>query len=72
MRILLLLMLTLPVAGCAAGPTALGITGPGQAQARPAQANSDTAIMDPDLNGSRYAPSLVPTTNGGHYWGYNN
>ena len=66
-----LLLLLLPLAACAGSPGALGITGPRGAQVAPLPSDSDTGAVDPTLRGSRYAPTMVPTTNGGRYWGYN-
>ena len=64
------LLLLVPLAACAAGPGTLGITGPGGAQVAPPPTDTDTGAVDPLMRGNRYAPSMVPTTNGGRYWGY--
>ena len=74
MRILLPLCLLL--AGCAAGPQSLGITGPGTQSAAPASASAgvpnDPLDNPATLNsGARYGPTYAPTTNGGLYWGNN-
>lgn len=70
MRIFALLLL-IGLAGCSGDPGALGITGPGGSQVAPAPTNAENGVTNPELKGSRFAPSMVPTTNGGHYWGYN-
>jgi len=70
MRIFALLLL-LALAGCTEGPGALGITGPGAAQAAPQPTDAETGALNPELKRSRFAPSVAPTTNGGRYWGYN-
>lgn len=70
MRIFVLPLL-LALAGCTENPGALGITGPGMTQAPPPPSDADTGAMNPELRGNRFAPSMVPTTNGGRYWGYN-
>ncbi len=70
-----LLAVLLALAACAGDPRSLGITGPGKA---PASATVDTPgaglpgtdMPDPLQSGSRFAPSVVPTTSGGRYWGY--
>jgi hypothetical protein len=67
MRLLILPLLICPVllslAGCAADPKALGITGPGQlAQPRPA-----TEVMP---GGDLAAPDM-PNSGNGRFWGYN-
>ena len=63
------------LAGCASSPAALGITGPGKTQSvaepPPIFEQPETGADTWQPNGDRYAPSMVPTTNGGRYWGYN-
>jgi hypothetical protein len=71
MRCLALMLLLLPLAACASGPGALGITGPGATQVAQPPAEPDTNAVDPTQGGSRYAPGMIPTTSGGRYWGYN-
>jgi len=70
MRIFVLLLL-LALAGCTGNPGALGITGPRDAQVVPQATDAETGAMNPELKSNRYAPSMVPTTDGGRYWGYN-
>jgi hypothetical protein len=63
------------LAGCAASPQSLGITGPGTSATAPAPAAAE-APADPLDNpaalqsGGRYGPGYAPTTGGGRYWGY--
>jgi hypothetical protein len=74
MRFIPLFALLLPLAACAGGPQALGITGP--QGAKPAEAVVPAPPTDPFDNpdtlqsGGRYGPGYTPTTNGGHFWGY--
>ena len=74
-RVPLLLMLLLPLAGCAGGPQALGITGPhGSTLGRiPGPAAGQDPLDNPNAldSGTRYAPGIKPTTGSGRYWGYN-
>lgn len=73
MRFLALLLLVF-LSACAQGPGALGITGPRGAPAVPAvpePTHTATGTMSPEVKANRFAPSMVPTTNGGRYWGYN-
>jgi hypothetical protein len=75
MRVLILALLMLPLAACAGGPQALGITGPdGGRGAAPVAAPepSTNPFENPDTmqSGERYGPSSAPTTGGGHFWGY--
>ncbi|MBV9247926.1 MAG: hypothetical protein JO227_01585 [Acetobacteraceae bacterium] len=64
------LILTM-MGGCASGPEALGITGPGGSEGlsvpSPEQVLERTG---PFQSGGRYAPSMVPSTGNGRYWGY--
>ena len=72
-RVALLLMLLL-LAACAAGPQALGITGPQGSISAPATAPATGDPLDnPDIlqSGGRYGPNYAPTTGGGRFWGYN-
>ncbi|HVC61334.1 MAG TPA: hypothetical protein VND19_13345 [Acetobacteraceae bacterium] len=75
MRVIALAMLLLPLAACAGGPRALGIIGPrGTAPAPVAgPAPSSDPFDNPDTlrSGTRYGPSYTPSTDGGHFWGYN-
>ncbi len=74
MRFVALIVLLLPLAACAGGPEALGITGPDGG--KPAAVAAPGAPSDPFDNpdtlqsGGRYGPGYAPTTNGGHFWGY--
>jgi hypothetical protein len=69
-----ILLLLVALTACAGDPRALGITGPGH---QPAQAETPSGLYpgdstgDESLTGERYAPSMIPTTSGGRYWGYN-
>lgn len=74
-RITLLLLLVVPLVGCAGGPQALGITGPrgtslGTTTGPPP---GEDPLDSPNAyqSGTRYSPSPGPTTGSGHYWGYN-
>lgn len=67
----LALMLLVFLSACAQGPGALGITGPRGAPAEPAATHAATGAMSPETKANRFAPSMVPTTDGGRYWGYN-
>jgi len=75
MRYFALIVLFLPLAACAGGPQALGITGPNGGKAAPAAAPPPAG--DPFDNpeslqsGTRYGPSYAPSSGGGHFWGYN-
>jgi hypothetical protein len=75
MRCTILFALLLPLAACATGPSALGITGPQGGP--PASAAEPPPSSDPFDNpdtlqsGSRYGPSYGPSSGGGHFWGYN-
>ncbi len=70
-RTLAFAVVTLPLlAGCAASPQSLGLTG-AQPIAPPPVAN-DATIGNPGIgvdNGMDYAPSLVPSTGAGRYYG---
>lgn len=71
MRCLTLMLVLLPLVACTSGPGTLGITGPRDTQVAQPPDDPDTGAVDPTQRGSRYAPSMLPTTNGGRYWGYN-
>jgi hypothetical protein len=68
------MVLLSPLAACAGGPQALGITGPDGGV--PGSAAAPAPPVDPFDNpetlqsGGRYGPNYAPTTNGGHFWGY--
>ena len=64
-------LLLLVLAGCTGDPGALGITGPRGSQVVPQATDAETGAMTPEMKSNRYAPSFVPTTDGGRYWGYN-
>ena len=68
----ILLAVPLLLAGCAAGPQALGITGPGAQPAAPATEAAPDPFDNPNAmqSGGRYGPSYAPTTGSGRYWGY--
>jgi hypothetical protein len=74
MRLAALIVLLMPLAACAGGPQALGITGPEGATPAPAAAPAPPTdpFDNPDTlqSGGRYGPSYAPTTNGGRFWGY--
>jgi hypothetical protein len=74
-RLTLLLLLVLPLAGCAGGPQALGITGPRGSSlgttAGPQPGEDPLDSPNAYQAGTRYSPSSGPTTGSGHYWGYN-
>jgi hypothetical protein len=71
----LLLLLLLPLAGCAGGPQALGITGPRDSSlgttAAPPPGQDPLDSPNAFQSGTRYSPSTGPTTGSGRYWGYN-
>jgi hypothetical protein len=75
MRIIALATLLVLLAGCAGGPQAFGITGPDGGKSGPAAAAPPPSdpFDNPDTldSGARYGPTYEPTTNGGHFWGYN-
>ncbi len=74
MRFVILVVLLLPLAACAGGPQALGITGPngGKPAAAAPQPQSDPFDNPNTLeSGGRYGPNAAPTTDGGRFWGYN-
>jgi len=64
----------LPLAACAGGPQALGITGPqgGAPAAVVAPAPPADPFDNPEAlqSGTRFGPSYTPSTSGGHFWGY--
>lgn len=70
-RLRLTVVSILPVlAGCAATPASLGLTGRGLATPPPQASDADLGV--PGLyegSGGLYAPSLVPQTGGGRYFG---
>jgi len=74
-RVTLFLLLLLPLAGCAGGPEALGITGPQGSNLGttfgPAPGEDPLDSPNAFQSGTRYSPSTGPTTGSGHYWGYN-
>ncbi len=73
MRFLVLLVLLLPLAACAGGPQALGITGPnGGEPARAVLPTPPNPLDNPETlqSGGRYGPSYAPSTGGGNFWGY--
>jgi hypothetical protein len=74
MRFVALIVLLLPLAACAGGPQALGITGPDGGKAGPVAAPAQPDPFDnPETlqSGGRYEPSYAPSTGGGNFWGYN-
>ena len=75
MRLFRLALMLLPLAGCAATPQALGITGPQGNTETPAadQSPPSDPLDNPDImqSGTRYGPSYAPSTGGGKFWGYN-
>jgi hypothetical protein len=78
MRLFHLVLMLLPLGGCAATPQALGITGPEGSTANPATPSADQSpptdpLDNPDIlqSGGRYGPSYAPSTGGGKFWGYN-
>ncbi len=68
-RLLLLLSLS-ALAGCASSAASLGLTG--APLAAPPAEPSDATIGQPGINPEvgPYTPSLVPSTGGGRYFGY--
>jgi hypothetical protein len=74
-QVTLLLMVLLALAGCAGGPQALGITGPGGSSlgttAAPPPGQDPMDNPNTFQSGTRYSPSSGPTTGSGRYWGYN-
>lgn len=74
--VLLWVSLGVLLAGCAAGPQAIGITGPGSqpsaAPVVPAEQTPTDPLDNPATlqSGERYGPGYAPTTNGGRFWGY--
>ncbi len=74
-QVTLLLLLLLPLAGCAGGPQALGITGPRGSSlgtTAPPPAGQDPLDSPNSFqSGTRYSPSSGPTTGSGRFWGYN-
>ena len=70
-RAALAILLLTSLAGCTTSPAALGITGPkGGGDAAPASAQDPLDNPNALQSGSRYQPNVVPTTGGGHFWGY--
>ncbi len=71
MRAAAALLFLLGLAACSGDPAAYGITGPGAM--RPVPGPRDTTVDAPAIpdTGTVYGPSVVPSTGGGHYWGYN-
>lgn len=74
-RVLPVPLLLLLLAGCAGGPRALGITGPQGSSfgTAPGPPTGGDPLDNPSAleSGTRYAPSIAPTTGSGRYWGYN-
>lgn len=74
-RATVLLWFLLPLAGCAGGPQALGITGPRGSSlgTTPGPLPGEDPLDNPNAfqSGTRYSPSTGPTTGSGNYWGYN-
>jgi hypothetical protein len=72
-RVIAILLLVLPLAGCAAGPQALGITGPQGSTLGNTPPSSQDIFDNPNgmQSGDRYGPSAAPTTGSGRYWGNN-
>lgn len=71
LRAVVLVVLLLPLAACAEGPQAFGITGPqGSTLGTTPPPNGDP-LDNPDalLSGARYGPGSAPSTGGGRYWG---
>jgi hypothetical protein len=68
-RVALLALFLSGLAGCAATPASLGLTGSGLAN--PPEQPSDADIGTPGLNegGGPYTPSVVPHTGPGRYFG---
>lgn len=70
-----LLLILLPLAGCAGGPQTLGITGPRGTDpaALPGPPPGEDPLDNPNAfqSGTRYSPSSGPSTGAGNYWGYN-
>jgi hypothetical protein len=74
MRLVPLVLLLLPLAACAGGPQALGITGPQGSTAAPATPSPPLDPLDNPAtldSGTRYGPTYAPSTGGGNFWGYN-
>jgi hypothetical protein len=78
MRSIRLALMLLPLAGCAASPQALGITGPqgstDKTAATPSPATPQADPLDnPNLmqSGTRYGPTYTPSTGSSGFWGYN-
>ena len=78
MRFIRLALMLLPLAGCAASPQALGITGPqGSADQTATPPTAGTPPVDPLDNpdilqsGTRYGPSYTPSRGSSGFWGYN-
>ncbi len=74
MRFVALIVLLLPLAACAGGPQAFGITGPEGSKPAPVAEPepSHDPFDNPDTmhSGTRYGPSYGPTPGGGQFWGY--
>lgn len=66
------LLLFFAVTACTGNPRDLGITGPvSSPPAAVVEPATPEAMPEPARGGDRYAPSMVPSPNGGRYWGYN-
>ncbi len=60
------------LAGCAADPAALGITGATAQPPPPADpGEAQTGTAGAPATGTQYASSLGPNTGSGRFWGYN-
>ncbi len=69
-RIVLAVSVFPMLAGCAATPASLGLTGAGLATPPPQASDADLGIPGVyEGSGGLYAPSLVPNTGGGRYFG---
>jgi hypothetical protein len=70
MRLITVSML-LSLAGCAANPAALGITGAPMPTPPPDPGETQTGIPGAPQTGTQYAPNLPANTGAGKFWGYN-
>jgi hypothetical protein len=69
-RLILVLSFSLPMlAGCAATPASLGLTGRGLVPPPPAPSDADLGMPGLTEGGGPYTPSLVPHTGPGRYFG---
>lgn len=70
-RALIMAFLLVTVAGCAASPQSLGLTG--AQPVPPPPLPNDATLQPPGIavdTGTNYGPSMVPTTGAGRYYGY--